>query len=107
MEKEFNEKTHNRMCAEFLGYINETPEVEDFDMYVHPVYGDMIELNLFRPFTEDWNWIMKVCGKIYKILDPSDSRKHDIKAKVGALQKDAVVLAIWEFLNWYNENKNK
>lgn len=51
MEKEFNEKKYNRMCAEFLGYINETPEVKDFDMYVHPVYGDMIELNLFRPFT--------------------------------------------------------
>ena len=153
MEKEFNEKKHNRMCAEFLGYINETPEVKDFDMYVHPVYGDRIELNLFRPFTEDWNWIMMVIEKMEKLSSktifeitmegafkisrykiefifqpnadsllhlklvnlPQDDYKnpfckhhivqHFDFANKG--KKSAVVQAIWLFLNWYNENKNK
>jgi hypothetical protein len=104
MIKEFDKDEYNKLCLKFmdLKYKNSNkawvlwPEISE----------NWISTSNLK-FHSDWNWIMKVCGKIYKILDPSDSRKHDIKAKVGALQKDAVVLAIWEFLNWYNENKNK
>ena len=107
MNKEFDRREYNRLCVELLGYVNKTLDDKVFNIHEHPITKHMIETNFTNVFNEDWDWIIKVVKRIYEILGPSDSRKHDIKARVGTLEKEAIVQAIWEFLNWYNKNKNK
>ena len=117
--KQFDIKEYNKMCAEFLGYVNLTPDDPDFDFYEHPTepvkLGEHIRKTL-EPmsmlFHTDWNWIMEVVEKInstYVFNDLPDTTLLDIReemrAYLGLSNKEAVVNSIWEFLNWYKTNK--
>jgi histidinol-phosphate/aromatic aminotransferase/cobyric acid decarboxylase-like protein len=92
--KPFNKEEYNRMCAEFMEW-------------------DYIE----KKFDTDWNWIMEVVEKIqyYKALIISINHceiyfmpNDGIRINVGGrTTKEAVVQAIWEFLNWYNQTFKK
>lgn len=108
---QFNKEEYNKMCAEFLKWEVEMPE----------------DLN---QFDSDWNWIMEVIDKIeitsmdfhgrFRVFISSDnccinatnldtSRETRCYAYFndcyGASKKEAVVQAIWEFLNWYKKQR--
>ena len=132
--KEFNEKEYNKLCAEFLGFIKSS-EDEDFCFYVHsginiglndnnkPILRTLIETNFLTSFIKDWNWIMKVVEKIeeiggavcigdnntimiiYYLTDAMGESYGKTRQLIGETKKEAIVQAIWEFLNWYKENK--
>jgi hypothetical protein len=115
--KEFNSEEYGKMCAEFLGYeISENKEC-----FKTPNKNGWVNLNIFYT---DWNWIMEVVEKIEsleKIKGENETTiyRFDICNKIVKIdscndetvwtkqktKKDAVVQAIWEFLNWYKENK--
>jgi hypothetical protein len=120
MEKEYNAKEYNELCAEFLGVdINYSKEVykdsiSPLRQYIHnkPKSEELL-------FDTDWNWIMEVVEKIessfngfvlFKIEDESCfvsaiSTKNYNNHTEMSTKKEAVVQAIWKFLNWYKDNK--
>lgn len=128
--KQFDIKEFNKMCAAFLGYVNLTPDDPDFDFYEHPTepvkLGEHIRKTL-EPmsmlFHTDWNWIMTVVEKINNptngimvsihsnsclITDYGTRGKWNLNRSANIVRvvdassrKEAVVQAIWEFLNWY------
>jgi hypothetical protein len=68
-------------------------------------------------FHSDWNWIMEVALKIrsmqpfetiyndeMSILPFVELRSKLVKAGLH-FNKEEVLQAIWQFLNWYNEQK--
>ncbi len=125
--KPYNEIEFNILCAEFLGweqgedgrYWKETP-TESSNWYVDEMY-----------FHSDWNWIMEVVEKIDNIFvfedysismtletdglsiitvhyyQPDRTKQKRTKqfTSKSKNKKEAVVEAIWQFLNWYNEQK--
>ncbi len=129
---EFNKQEYNRLCAEFLGF-TKTAEDEDFCFYRHhgiflgldynnkPIHKTLIETNFASLFTEDWNCIMEIYNKVRHkdsiirlpmngvadsvapyLNESGKITRHLIKG-----DKQAVVEAIWQFLNWYKENNKK
>lgn len=134
MEK-FDLKKYNRLCAELLGFVNVTPTDKDFNIHEHPtgVLGKtMIETNFTNLFTEDYNWIMEVVEKIENLYShPNKAINFDIQSGqievfqrpytldgnhqheviylgdgyINNSKKQALIPAIWTFLNWYNQNK--
>jgi hypothetical protein len=114
------EKYRKLLCHsayEYLGgeYNDEIKKSDLFEDYVYTLKYD-----------SDWNWIMEVVEKIESIgfnfnlikngdnyaeirssscYDEKISDSMDLE-KEYISKKEAVVQAIWEFLNWYKENKN-
>ena len=125
--KPFNKEEYNKLCAEFMGYINTTLTDKDFNIHEHPLTKKMIETNYCNYFTDDWNWIMEVVDKINDpdngimvsihpnscmITDNGRRGKWSINAISNIVRiidakdrKEAVVQAIWEFLQFYNQQK--
>jgi hypothetical protein len=121
--KPYNEKEFNRLCAEFLGYeISENKECFKSQ--------NQKGWNLLNIFHSHWNWIMEVVEKIENtkknnewyveyIWLPSTNISFSVRGwRDGSVlfetfgrfygvttKKEAVVQAIWQFLNWYNEQK--
>lgn len=117
MSKEFNKYEYNKLCAEFMGY--------EYYGWNHPFHkkdvskrgywakknakSHDIRLNvLFNPlrFDSDWNWIMEVVGKICTVYKDTPITSVHLLNHPIFTPKEAVVQAIWEFLNWYNEQKS-
>ena len=107
--KPFNKEEYNKLCAELLG-LHRSDKVAIYKMTAYP-YD-------FLRFDFDWNWIMEVVEKIESLgfmfnifqqdaLIEKDNKfivvTHAIKVKT---KKEAVVQAIWEFLQWYNNQKS-
>jgi len=126
--KDYNEQEFNKLCAEFFewefvykkGYVNGYSTI--INNFIGSEYVPIIHLK----FHSDWNWIMEVVEKIEHIKKYSigiDSHPsygtsvliqhahingvYDlvIKESTHWNKKEAVVEAIWQFLNWYNEQK--
>ena len=111
--KEFNLEEYNELCAQFLGY--ETSENEE--CFKIPNKNGWINLSIFH---SDWNWIMEIVEKIetlfdgFVLFDIGDetcfvaitSVQNYKNSTTMATKKEAVVHAIWHFLNWYKENKS-
>ena len=108
--REYSRIEYNKLCAEFLGYTNTTPTDPDFSIYENEkgitVKGRLYKLlePMSMEFDSDWNWIMEVLLKAYSVLPPSSDTRQDLIRRAGSGSKEATVLAIWNFLNWYNEN---
>jgi len=106
MKKEFNKEEYNKLCAEFLGGIEYIPKPwYYFPRYQrHWFFPNRLEPNRFiskmLKFDTDWNWIMEVVEKIESLHVDNYVTTLPMIAK-----KEPVVQAIWEFLNWYNEQK--
>ena len=124
--KPYNEQEFNRLCAEFIGLECHEPS----GYWTLPTFmdGDGWTMTDMK-FHSDWNWIMEVVEKIEK-LDRVDKRVY-FKISGGEVfltvledfqeatyqflyqengyisdsKKEAVIQAIWQFLNWYNEQK--
>lgn len=107
------EKYRKLLCHygyEYLdGKYNDEIEKSDlFEDYVHALKYD-----------SDWNWIMEVYNKIKhkdtvivlpmngiaESITPFINESGKVTRALIKGQKEAVVQAIWEFLNWYKENK--
>ena len=133
--KPYNEQEFNKLCAEFLGwkedFAHESDEygyIQTVDGYMTPfinvdiIHSIISEYNISEnihsitqlKFDSDWNWIMEVVEKIsinydwsiekvvgvYQVLIPISQTNV-----INTNKKEAVVQAIWQFLNWYNEQK--
>jgi hypothetical protein len=117
MAKVFDKLEYNKLCLEFLGFERITPI-----HYRDPVSKSIIDANLETALFEDWNWIIKIIEKIESLDDDyyvvkiltggffihllNDTKNYIAKQYSGS-KKESLVYGIWEFLNWYNENKNK
>jgi len=122
MTKEYNKYEFNKMCAEFRG-LNVIPSgMSPIGIINHP---DIPEA--FLKYDSDWNSIMEVVDFIPQkvqginisihpnsclITDTGvrgqyslNASKNIIKVLDAPTRKEAVVQAIWEFLNYYNEQK--
>ena len=85
MTKPFDIKKYNSLCAEFLGFVNKTPDDKDFNIHFHKdeksgkgveilgIHITSIETNFGRQFTTDWNWIMEVIEAIGKLPSKGDA----------------------------------
>ena len=118
--KEFDITEYNKMCAEFLGFKTNRErsrwwyKLDDNSLFATAITGIhggwLTEL---LKFNSDWNWIMEVCTKINSINvfknNPSDTTlatiKEEMRTYLGLSNKEAVVKAIWEFINYHKENK--
>lgn len=122
---------YNETCVKFLGWRKTHPNIKDWHIYITPIGSISYDKMLFH---SDWNWIMEVksrivnlqlsvspsihrlyfntfaCKKnhdeefVYKVRIHSDFKELEFKSESND-EKEAVVQAIWNFLNWYNENK--
>jgi hypothetical protein len=127
--KPYNEKEFNRLCAEFLGWKhyeglnpswNGSFETIQSDSYFFNRVYTKSELK----FHSDWNWIMEVVEKIrvtyfqglpfqFKINDETGyvyivhhlmDNAYFIQVLIKDKLKEAVVEAIWQFLQFYYTN---
>ena len=121
--KESNKEEYNKLCAEFLGAVEYVPKAwYYFSRYRrHWFFPSRFEPNRFTTkmlrFDSDWNWIMEVVEKIEQLGFDVNIFEHDATIKKGSeyvvvthaskikTKKEAVVQAIWKFLNWYKKNK--
>ena len=133
--KKFHVKEYNKLCSEFMGLIpltkpylgayttnNSTEKM--LSSFLELVTSDMIEESwyVYPKFDSDWNWITEVTTKI-ETLHPNYHSKlicsvngvyvQEFWTREGIKgwgqskdKKEAVVQAIWEFLNWYKEQKS-
>jgi hypothetical protein len=101
--KPYNEQEFNRLCAEFIGWKQNSKKTT---FYVDKNDGRYIYEIQDLKFHSDWNWIMKVVDKISHIAVHKDIEDFPILSCPIFSPKEAVVQVIWEFLNWYN-NKSK
>jgi len=111
----------NIKCANFLGwksaFAHEADRygyIQTIDGFLTPFYntGDpqLIEMNddlnihsiSELKFHYDWNWIHEVMVKIYTILQPSDSLKHDFIQLLGRSNKEALIKEIYRFIDIKN-----
>ena len=116
--KEINKEEYNKLCAEFLGgtlYKMEAPLNPQW--FGLPFEKRGIPEGLLK-FDSDWNWIMGVLENIENIygvsIIGSPTMPHvcsiflgnnEYKIGRGNSKKEAVIRAIWEFLNWYNQQE--
>jgi hypothetical protein len=121
--KPYNEQEYNQLCVDFI----ELKCHEPSGYWTLPTFmdGDGWTMNDMK-FHSDWNWIMEVVEKIEHIKKYSigiDSHPsygtnvliqhahingvYDlvIKESTHWNKKEAVIQSIWQFLNWYNEQK--
>lgn len=120
MQKEI--ENYNRLCAEFLGAIDNT-HVQGFMLKPGELNlsFDIFDEKIFSnngssgwkikdlKFHSDWYWIIKVVEAIYKTQNPRKSEdtthstlKRDIQIQLGKLQKERLIKEIDKFLTWYN-----
>lgn len=102
MKKEFNREEYNIACALFTDWVLDDSFPDKGRVYRK---GLNIELDITLKFHEDWNWIMEVIKKILKYCSENDCLEEHYYPITDAIpDTEATVQAIWEFLNWYNEN---
>jgi hypothetical protein len=121
--KPYNEQEFNRLCAEFLGWKQNSKKTT---FYVDKNDGRHIYEIQDLKFHSDWNWIMEVVDKIEGLRE-GEEVEHNWYVTIGEgnycriftdefktfqdeiivynanTKKEAVVLAIWEFLQSYNK----
>jgi hypothetical protein len=104
--KPYNKQEFNQVCAEFLGWEQGEDGYYNRDMHHDYSFVKPDEMK----FHSDWNWIMEVVEKINDTPIEDDfieciEAKYLIFQRLGKTYKLAVVEAIWQFLNWFNEQK--
>ena len=126
--KNFNKEEYNKLCAEFLGgVLSEMEAPLNPQWFGLPFEKRGIPEGLLK-FDFDWNWIMEVVEKIedglklhtvtsqgmtghYININRGVSVAHSSLSNpskfmgTGKTKKEAVIRAIWEFLDWYNQQE--
>lgn len=112
---------YNKMCAEFLGYVNTTSTDKEFNVYQNKD-GKILEVMSMK-FHTDWNLIMEIVETIHNLdrlsadvmicqskckITPRMAGDNSVYADVSKYflqgikgQKEAVVEAINHFLKFY------
>jgi len=125
--KEYNKEEYNKLCAEFMGYKLVTPEMRKHPEEWISSYWENPDFNGSSKgvlcsenglqYNTNWNWIMEVVEKIEQAGFDVNIFQHDATIKKSGefivithaskvkTKKEAVIQAIWEFLNWYKDNK--
>ena len=113
---------NNKLIAEFLGFVNTTPNDRDFDIMEHPTTKKLVEPASMKHH-KSWDELMPVVEKINKelylidILYTLNSTKVLIKLNYnneiiaeGYTESfnslDAVYNAVVQFIKWWNENNS-
>jgi hypothetical protein len=118
--KEFNLEEYNELCADFMGMKYASKRRFNKDT------GWVYSVRALDMFNSDWNWIMEVKSKIctLDIVDEFNTSYDSVEKGFSCTvlptfkntfnsfrtvvfddEKQAIVQAIWEFLNWYKESK--
>jgi predicted phosphohydrolase len=107
-----SEDSHRSILQDDSFYIEKFSRILQTESSIDLDYHWFRDENL--NFASDWNWIMEVVEKIediYRIqpIQIAGTRclihtNHTFNVYRSS-KKEAVVQAIWEFLNWYNKNK--
>lgn len=116
--KKFNAKEYNRLCAEYVGQL----KGEVWYHFPEEIFNN-ITLSYKKShhmeqlcFDTEWSWIIMVVEKIEEEwhIQPVNIQGNEcvIKTPVtfrtfGGNKKEAVVLNIWKFLNWYEKYKSE
>lgn len=112
--KTFDRKEYNKLCAKFVGAFKDANGDYDFEGIDFIFQGCTSTEPLL--FDSDWNWIMEVVERIESLgysftignnhasIWKGGSAIVSSNAKIKQSKKEAVVQAIWNFLNWYYEN---
>lgn len=128
--KKFNTEKYNKLCAEFMGLVEAKPYktayTTDNSTHLRPSFLELVHSEMESPswyvypkFDSDWNWIMEVIkkigdnktflplpmGGIQDSIVPYLNEVRPITQELVYANKEGVVQAIWEFLNWYNKQK--
>jgi len=119
--KPYSEQEYNRLCVEFIGLKCHEPS----GYWTLPTFmdGDGWTMTDMK-FHSDWNWIMQVVEKIESLLHRPNELDTPIYCVTNfrnivkietvndeivwvkrSSKKEAFIQAIWEFLQWYNEQK--
>jgi hypothetical protein len=121
--KPYNEQEYNQLCVDFI----ELKCHEPSGYWTLPTFmdGDGWTMNDMK-FHSDWNWIMEVKNKICQLnlIDEFNTSYDSVAkgwhcqllpayknsfssfySKIVSTEKEATIQAIWEFLQWYNEQK--
>lgn len=114
MKKEYNKEEYNKLCAEFMGYKLVTPEMRKHPEEWISSYWENPDFNGSSKgvlcsenglqYNTNWNWIMEVVENIKNLNIKSKEYDHLTHLFITSSKK-RIVQAIWEFLNWYNDNK--
>ena len=84
----------NKIIAEFMGYIKNTPSK---DFFQHPTEKNRYDRIEFLSYDSDWNWLMEVVEKIEML-----GFVFSIKKNWAKITKDKFAIVVrWE------EDKNK
>lgn len=121
--KDFNEQEFNKKCAEFLGIVTGRGYWIEFEKRlpnnITGYYSNRHHIDQLC-FHSDWNWIMEVVEKIESLpvvyaitISGKTCWPHNVMTKDKPIsiykvcidKREAVVQAIDQFLNWYNEEK--
>lgn len=124
--KEFNKQEYNRLCAEFLGWKETKSCWLTLSSNLNKGFAATKSSDL--KFDSDWNWIMEVIEKIEGLDYPHTKYIATISVNIYHKEcsleysgyesgtfiivtenttKEAVVQAIWQFLNFYYGKKDK
>lgn len=108
----------NRIIAEFMGLKKDSPNIIWFYSSNKGKYYRENELI----YHSDWNWLMELVDKIESLGFDTSLDRHEFGKKTtffiryggsntqSGISKDnkikAVYNACFEFIQWYNQNKN-
>jgi hypothetical protein len=93
---------NNKLLAEFLGYKPNTNGVYPI-VCINEGKGWHLET---MKFSYDWNWLMQVVEKIFKITDLDNDYLTNLRNVLWDIpNKEAVYNACVEFIKLYNQNK--
>jgi hypothetical protein len=124
--EQFDKREFNNICAEFMGYKLITPKMPEYDSLIEDSYWASPEKILCTEdeirYDSDWNWIMNVVDTIEIrcstpilivgnecIINPSNKNIYTTCRfnEGGTHKKEAVLQAIWKFLNWYMQQMSQ
>jgi hypothetical protein len=93
----------NKIIAEFMGWNINNPST--FPISLHQ--EEETQGNWELKFHSDWNWLMEVVSKVF---EKEDFIKDDLIFKLNdallECNKDSLYLAVFNCVNWYNNQKN-
>lgn len=87
----------NNLIAEFMGFINTTPNDKDFNIYQNSE-GKLIE-TMSMEYNSNWIWLM---GVVEKIEDFYIINGEEIEFRVVQYEDEVLVVAKYQLKRWEN-----
>lgn len=103
----------NKLIAEFMGYVNTTPEDRDFNIYQKD--GEPLIEAMSMKYHTSWDWLMAVVEKIEElghgvtIYRKGCHINNEVNFSTNGFNHSSKIeqtyKAVIEFIKWYNQNK--